>query len=238
MTINELVIFIVIVIVISLASLFLTAASFLGGYAKTWLVITTEVVTSFSKEKQKDRIEFTYNFMNEIFKSYVSDITSSKQVDIMRDFKLEKNVVNEIQKIARNLNKQADYEFVTVNQVSDMFKEQKTFRLSHSLLNAIVSFSKPEYSNLLDITMGLKNQEDPDLYELEKTINSIFGIKVNPKNNKNIHILKLMVNKNEKKYKTKKNIERSYLSAVMPLSLTKEQVVDFLFQKTGVTQTV
>ncbi|KEI53477.1 hypothetical protein [Enterococcus faecium] len=236
MTIIDMIIFIFLALVLTGVAVFLTISAFLGSYARSWRVIKSETKLCFSKKEQAERIEFSYNYTNDLFKDYLNEIVSTKQVDIMSEYNLKKDSANNIQVKAKTLIKNADYEFVKQEDVVEILKRNKSFKLTNAYMNAIKTFSNPKYSKLLDFTINNDNPDINDLKELEMIIREIYGFKINTNNNKNIRLLQLIINNHEKtKNSNRKNnaVANSYLSAVMPKIFNKDQMMNYLIKGTN-----
>lgn len=209
--------FMLISILIVIVVFLIVTAMMLNSSKLAVEVMKQELEYLVSKKKKEEKIKFAYEFLNDIFRSTMVTISQTKDEELMKEYKWNKEEVRNIKDVASQIAKKDSIEFISEQEVRGMLMKNNSLNFIDSYSNSIKILSQPGFYKLYNFSKSLKNKDELDFSDFESIFTAFNnGKKINYANEKTMRAFQFNFNRKinilQSKNSSKKN--NSYLETI------------------------
>ena len=169
----------------------------------TKMIFKQEINYFFHKKKRDERTEFAYEFLNTMFKNYISNIVSSKDEDISNDFEIGLTEAKKLKSFAKDISKNNSIVFIEKEEIEEILKENSVNNIFNSISNSLKIFSKKEFVEIYKLAKQAEKTNVNNVEDATKILSKIFkGTRINERS---IKILNLTIDTMNKKKRSTQN---------------------------------
>lgn len=162
-----------VLILIAIASIYVVAFVFIGDLKFTNIVIRDSFETSLSKKRKKKRQEEMVSLMNFVYRKEAQRIAGSSDKDIANSLNIKIEEAKKFKKNVVGLLKKKDFSFITLSDVKEYDKINKTYSFINLVIEDVRLLSNPRNQVVIKLVINYLHKEI-DEENFKKEIYQIF----------------------------------------------------------------
>lgn len=162
-----------VLILIAIASVYVVTFVFIGDLKFTNIVIRDSFETSLSKKRKEKRQEEMVSLMNFVYRKEAQRIAGSSDKDIANSLNIKIEEAKKFKKNVVGLLKKKDFSFITLSDVKEYDKINKTYSFINLVIEDVRLLSNPRNQVVIKLVINYLHKEI-DEENFKKEIYQIF----------------------------------------------------------------